>query len=247
MSQIAQLSEAEIEERFHIAGSRPVAFLLAGFARDDETFSVQCGEEGHGLLTTLLAAQAEKDLLVFDCSGSEESNRQLLRSEHNVFVGRPGGIHVQFATGQAREIVFGGNRAFAVRLPDFVVRRQRRDYFRIETPRVRPLQFFGRLPDGGLLTLSVHDISVAGIGVVSPVSPDILAPGLVLERCHFSLPEDEHDLVFRATLRHVTAQEGRSGNRTWRVGLQFGELPGSAEARIQRYITQIERERHDLA
>ena len=32
MSQIAQLSEAEIEERFHIAGARPVAFMLAGFA-----------------------------------------------------------------------------------------------------------------------------------------------------------------------------------------------------------------------
>ncbi|MDE2440320.1 MAG: flagellar brake protein [Betaproteobacteria bacterium] len=247
MSQIAQLSEAEIEERFHIAGSRPIAFLLAGFARDSETFSVQCGTEGHGLLTTLLAAQAEKDLLVFDCSGSEQSNRQLLRSEHNVFVGRPGGIHVQFTTGQAREVVFGGSRAFAVRLPEFVVRRQRRDYFRIEAPRVRPLQFFGRLPDGGLLNVPIHDISVAGIGVAAPVLPDSLVPGLFLDRCHFSLPEDEHDLVFRATVRHVTERDERSGKRWWCVGLQFGELAGSAEARIQRYITQIERERHDLA
>ena len=29
MSQIAQLSEAEIEERFHITGARPVAFMNA--------------------------------------------------------------------------------------------------------------------------------------------------------------------------------------------------------------------------
>ena len=54
MSQIAQLSEAEIEERFHITGTRPVAFMLAGFAKDNEQFSVmfQAGQEMY--LTTLI-------------------------------------------------------------------------------------------------------------------------------------------------------------------------------------------------
>ena len=55
--------------------------------------------------------------------------------------------------------------AFAVPLPKFIVRLQRRDAFRIETPRIRPLEFFGRLPDGRLLKLPAHDISVAGIGL----------------------------------------------------------------------------------
>ena len=43
------------------------------------------------------------------------------------------------------------------------------------------------------------------------------------------------------------ALDARLGNRQWRVGLAFEDLPGTAEARIQRYITQIERERHELA
>lgn len=69
MSQIAQLSEAEIEERFHITGTRPVAFMLAGFAKDNEQFSVmfQAGQEMY--LTTLLAVKPEKGLFIFDCSG----------------------------------------------------------------------------------------------------------------------------------------------------------------------------------
>ena len=36
MSQIAQLSEAEIEERFHISGPTAIQFTLAGYATHKE-------------------------------------------------------------------------------------------------------------------------------------------------------------------------------------------------------------------
>lgn len=246
MSQIAQLSETEIEARFHVSGARPVAFMLAGFVRDGDQFTLlfRAGEEM--MLTRLLAVQPEKGLLVFDCSGSAEINRQLLQSERNVFAGRPGGIHVQFTTGRAAELIFGGSKAFAVALPKYLVRLQRRDFFRIETPRGRPLQFFGRLADGGLLNLPAHDISVAGLAVTAVAPPEGLVPGTRLENCRFSLPEDEHDLFFSATIRHVTAREGRTGLQQWRIGLQFNDLPAAEENRIQRYIARVERERHEL-
>lgn len=247
MSQIAQLSEAEIEAHFHVKGALPVAFMLAEFARDHEQFSVQFGGGAEMFLTTPLAVNSDKGLLIFDCSGSVESNQRFLQSQRNVFIGRPGGIHVQFTTGAAREISYEGGKAFAVALPKLLVRLQRRDYFRIETPQVKPLQFFGRLPGGGLLNLPAHDISVAGIGIKSGASPDGLGPGLVLEKCHFSLPADEHDLLFSATVRHVTELEGRTGLRQWRIGMQFNDLKVTAESRIQRYITHVERERHELS
>ncbi|MCG2576663.1 flagellar brake protein [Dechloromonas sp. XY25] len=243
MSQIAQLSEAEIEDRFQISGARPVGFMLSGFARDGDRFSVHFGNEL--FLTTLLSAHHDKGL-VFDCSGSNELNQRFLASERNVFVGRPHGIHVQFATGRAREILFSGSKAFAVALPKTLVRLQRRDTFRIETPRGRPLSFLGRLAGGALLTQPGHDISVAGVGLSAGMLPDGLVPGTVLENCRFALPEDEHDLRFSATLRHVTELEGRSGQRQWRLGLQFNDLPPADQNRIQRYIARVERERNEL-
>jgi c-di-GMP-binding flagellar brake protein YcgR len=115
-------------------------------------------------VSTLLAVQPEKGVFIFDCSGSAESNRRLLESDRNVFVGRPGGIGVQFSIGPVSEVIFGGSKAFSVALPKYVVRLQRREFFRIATPRVKPLQFFGRLPDGTLLNLPASDISVAGTG-----------------------------------------------------------------------------------
>lgn len=244
MSQLAQLSEAEIEERFHITGERPVAFMLTGFVRDGEGFTVQ--SDGDFFLTTLLAVQAEKGVLIFDCSGSTESNRRLLQSQRNVFVARPGGIHVQFTTGPAQEVIYSGAKAFATGVPKFIVRLQRRESFRAQTPRARPLQFFGRLPDGRLLNLPVHDISVTGIGLSGANLPDGLAAGMVLPNCHFALPEDENELFFSATLRHLSERESRAGVRQWHLGLQFNDLPTAAQNRVQRYIDKLERERREL-
>ena len=247
MTQIAQLSEAEIEERFHITGTRPVAFMLAGFAKENDQFSVyfQAGQEM--FLTTLLAVKPEKKLLIFDCSGSNESNRGLMKSERNVFIGHPGGIRVQFICGPVAELIYGGSKAFSVALPEYIVRLQRREFFRITTPRIKPLQFFGRLPNGTLLNLPVHDISVNGIGLVGGSVPEGLAAGLVLENCRFSLPEDALDLFFNATLCHLNELEARGGARVWRLGFQFNQLPLADENRIQRYIGRVERERHELS
>lgn len=245
MSQIAQLSEAEIEERFHITGERPVAFMLAGFAREGEQFSVHFG--GEQFITTLLVAMPEKGQLIIDCSGSQDSNRRFLASRRNVFIGRPGGIHVQFETGPATEMLYGGAQAFSVALPKYLVRLQRRESFRIETPRAKPLQFFGRLPGGELLNLPAHDISVAGIGLSAAMVPVGAAVGQVLENCRFSLPEEKHDLFFSATICHLSELQGRAGISQWRIGLQFNKLPVTEENRIQRYIARVEHERNELA
>lgn len=247
MTQIAQLSEAEIEERFHIAGRTAIQFMLIGFARERDSFSVQFNAGQEMFLTTLLTVQADKERLVFDCSGSPETNRRFLASDHSVFVGRPGGIQVQFAVGPAIEINYEGAKAFAVSLPKVLVRLQRREYFRIETPRVKPLQFLARMPGGEMLNLPVHDISVSGMALTAATLPDGMVTGLELANCRFVLPDDAHDLFFTATVRHLTEQEARSGTRHWRVGLQFKGLPVSDENRIQRYIARVEHERHELS
>ena len=161
MSQIAQLSESEIEERFHITRPTAIQFTLSGFAEHKNAFTVQFAEGREHFLTTLLAVDSERGKLIIDCSGSADLNKRFPESQRNIFVARPDGIHVQFSCGPARAMVFEGAPAFAVDLPRFIMRLQRRESFRIETPRVQPLQFHARLPSESLLTLPVHNISVA--------------------------------------------------------------------------------------
>lgn len=246
MSQIAQLSEAEIEERFHLNGRTAIQFTLAGFAEQKESFSVQFDENREHFLTTLLAVDAAHGWLIIDCSGSAELNKRFPDSRHNIFVARPGGVHVQFSSGPARPVTFEGAPAFAVDLPKFIMRLQRRESFRIETPRTRPLQFHARLPSGQQMTLPARDISVAGIGLTSG-SDHGLSQGMTLANCRFSLPEDDHDVFLQAIVRHVDAQEIRSGLTQYHLGLQFSGLPHAEENRLQRYIAHIEHERRELS
>jgi len=247
MSQIAQLSEAEIEDRFHIVSRTAIQFLLADFARQRASFLVQFNAGKESFYSVLLAVQPDSGRLIFDCSGSPESNRRFLDSKHNVFVGQPGGIQVQFSSVQASEVNFQGGKAFAVSLPAVLVRLQRREFFRIETSQVRPLLLQASVPGGAALSLPAHDISVSGIGLGTSILPDGLSSGLVLEGCRFALPEEGRPLFFAARFRHCTELAARNGYRQWRIGLQFEHLPVADANRIQRYIIRVEHERRELS
>ena len=246
MSQIAQLSEEEIEERFHITGPTAIQFTLAGYATHKEAFTVQFADGKEHFLTTLLAVDEETHRVIIDCSGSADLNRLFSESKRNVFIARPGGIHVQFTCGPAKQISFEGAPAFSLALPKFILRLQRREFFRIETPRTNPLQFHARLPNDALLTLPANNISVAGIGLTSG-SDHGLSSGIALGNCRFVLPEDDHDVFIKAIVRHVTAHELRAGVTQWRIGLHFESMPLAAENRLQRYIAHIEHERRELS
>lgn len=246
MNQIDILVEANVDGRFLTTGPRPVAFMLSGFSRENEQFSVVYNRGTEMFLSTLVAVDSKNGRLIFDYSGSIETNKGVLASEQLVFVGRPGGITVQFTCGQATEIMYEGSKAFSAPMPKLIIRMQRREFFRISTPRIRPLVFFGRLPDGTLLNLPAHDISVAGIGLDAATLPDGLEFGLVLSNCRLTLPDDSNDLFFSSTLRHLRDHEVRSGVHQWRIGLQFNNMSGADESRVQRYIAKLERERNDL-
>lgn len=246
MSRITQLTAAEIEARFHITGQRPVQFLLAGLAEHGEQFTVHFNHGNEHFLTLLLAAPPASGKLIFDCSGSPEINRRVQASGQLIFNGHPGGIQVQFTCGQPLETLYAGARAFAVALPPCVLRLQRRESFRIETPHLKPVEFFGRLPGGHLLKLAAHDLSCAGLGLTASTVPEALAPGMSISNSRFVLPDDKHDFLIDTVVRHITEHATRNG-RQWRIGLQFSKPTPADENRIQRYIARIEHERHALS
>ena len=198
-------------------------------------------------LSLLLAAPPGEGQLICDCAGSAAVNRRCLGSDQNVFVARPGGVLVQFTCGPARAISYEGATAFAAALPERVTRLQRREFFRIETPKARPLSTFARLPTGSLLNLPAHDISCNGMGLQASNLGSVVQPGLALPNLRFLLPEDDKDIFCEAVVRHVTLLSERAGTTQHRIGLEFQKLSRADEHRIQRYIARVEHERHELS
>lgn len=245
--QLAQLSEEEIEERFHIRGFKAILFSLDSYLHQRAQFTVHFNEGRESFLTYLLAVDSRHGRLVVDRSGSAEVNARFLNSTHSVFVGRPEGIKVQFACAAACRIEFEGEAAFSLPLPECIVRLQRRDCFRVSTPLARPILLDASLPGESGFALTMHDLSLAGCGLSTGIPPDGIEAGTSLPLARFTLPDSRHTRIGgSAVVRHVTALSTAPGPGRFRIGLQFLDLDRGMEHQIQRYIVQIEHDRREL-
>lgn len=248
--QIAQMSQDEIEDRFYLSGRNEINFALNELINHRETVTVFFNQGREMFLSTLLAVRPRSGRLIFDWTGDVETNQRFLLSERNTFVGQPGGIKVQFSTGKATLIAYGENasgdeKAFAVDLPKYVIRLQRREYFRILTPMAEPITMAYRDSAAKLTTLTLHNISVAGIAVIASSFPDDWVPGFVVNNCRLALPE-RADTMVNLRIAHITEQPSRAGNRNFRIGFAFADLVRVIETHIQRYIVKVEHARHAL-
>lgn len=192
------------------------------------------------IVSALLAVNPDFEELVFDAAAQDAANRRLLAAPRLVFGTSLDGVRIQFATQRAAATTFEALPALRVRLPDSVLRLQRRDHFRIAPPLARPLAL--EVPDasGARVKLRVLDISCGGAAVALAPPGVALQTGEVLRGCIVELPEGAR-IVFDAEVRSV--EPGMAPGGTSRCGLRFMNLPGTALAAIQRYILRLDRER----
>ena len=89
----------------------------------------------------------------------------------------------------------------------------------------------------------VIDIGGGGIAVTVVPTAAELVIGSTLPECRLSLPDGD-PIELTLEVRNITRQTQRNGTELLRVGLRFADMPRTAEARIQRYIFNTERERN---
>jgi c-di-GMP-binding flagellar brake protein YcgR len=167
---------------------------------------------------------------------------QLLAADRLRFESSVDRITVRFATGAASEGAYEGLPALEVPLPVKVMHLQRREYVRRE-----PLGMISCLlpadVQGGTrraIRATIADIGGGGLAVLTSddTSLDLKSgdvfPGVILE-----LPEQEPMAV---TLRVQHAQKvDQHGRRVWRAGCSFVDLTVGDQARLLRYVMQLDR------
>lgn len=201
--------------------------------------------EGQDMLLTTVAAVAN-DHLVLDFGPDEEMNRKALTAEKHFCVTMLDKVRIQFILRGFQKIEHEGRPAFLCALPEELLRLQRREYYRLLTPIVRPLLCTVPIPlpsgDIHLHEAHVFDISGGGMGIAAPPEGVPFALDMKFPNCRVDLPEV--GIVTGAlrvrSLFNVTL---RSGATMRRAGCEFVDLPGPMMTLIQRYIIKVERER----
>lgn len=220
-----------------------IQLVLRGLFEHVSQITVFFNEGQDMLLTTL--AHVANDHLVLDYGPSAEMNRKALAADKHFCVTALEKVRIQFILRGFSQVEHEGRTAFRCVLPDELLRLQRREYYRLTTPIVRPLKCSIPIPraDGVYLhEASVFDISGGGLGLSAPPEGIPFEAGMDFPGCRIELPEVGF-VTGTLRIRSVFEVILRSGTRLQRAGCEFVNLPGPMMTLIQRYIIKVERER----
>ena len=196
-------------------------------------------------VTNLLQVNPDFEELVFDSASKEELNEHLLQSRRTTFVTFLDQIKIQFHALRIETTSFEGKAALRTRLPDSLLRLQRRNYYRIAAPRATPLVCTVPLPGGGApAKVTVGDLSVGGLAILAGQALAEFKSGTVFHNCKIDLP-GHGEITVSLELRNNQSGAGGDAKRL-RFGCQFLNLSGPMLSLIQRYINQLERNRRAL-
>ncbi|AXT48501.1 flagellar brake protein [Chromobacterium haemolyticum] len=232
--------------KYTLSTSVEIAHHLAGIAKNGHMVTVFSNKGKTFILTRFLEVDHKAGTLVFDWGADPETNEHLLASERNVFVCSPEGVKTQFVTGQVRRVEWEGQPAFQADLPGQVIKLQRREFFRIQTPVASPVMCHVADYPHKPVDLALFDVSLGGVSMwlPQPGTPgfDI---GQQYQRCTLDL-KPLGALHIGLEVRHRLAAKLRNGNEAVRIGCSYLGLTPAMETLIQRYVGLLERERRAL-
>ncbi len=231
---------------FRIESKAEMLSILQGIVDHGTHVALYYGGERNFILTILLGVN--KDGMWLDVGPFPPDNKQLLLSDKVIFVSVHRHVKIQFVAHGARSELFENNEAFYLELPDYLLRIQRRDFFRIDVPSSSPVKcIIPVTPEnpGDPKTMreaSVMDISGGGVGLLCDKNEDILLPGKNLPDCRISIP---HVGSLNVTLEVQNIISFTTPNNVVhkRAGCRFIRPDNQMAILLQGYIIRLQRER----
>jgi len=239
--------ESDAYGKYLLHSRTEITFLLRSMLKKECMVTIYFDHGRFFFLTALLDLDEKNGHVLIDVGSDEAVNQRALKADHLLCTASLDKVKIQFSLKGLQAAKQGGRPAFLARLPQSVLRLQRREYFRLDTPQGNPIicQMKVARENGGYVNLNLPllDISGGGVGLMAPLdSETMLAVGNQFSACRIDIPEEgviQVDLIVRNAF-HITM---RNGSQHLRVGCEYVDLPGSRLSMVQRYITRIERER----
>ncbi|MEI7611301.1 MAG: flagellar brake protein [Betaproteobacteria bacterium] len=242
-----ELEQSDEYSRFLLHSKTEIVSVLRTLIQKGALVTVHFDQGYSFLLTSLLALTADNNGFILDLGSDSEMNRKALLSNKLILTTVVDKVKIQFKLNGLTTTQHEGRAAFLAKLPEALLRLQRREFFRLSTPIATPINLVTELnrADGSTMNLDVPllDVSGGGIGLMAvPDLAELFTKGESLSNCKINLPE-EGLLVVTLFIRNMFDVTTRSGAQYVRVGCEFVDIPSARLNMVQRYITRVERER----
>lgn len=235
---------ADDESPYLLHTRMDIVSVLRDVTRARTLVTVHFGSRQEALLTPLLEVDVATGELIFDCSSSESMNQAVLHARKLLYFGMQDRIRIRFDTGPARLVQWQNRKAFAVTLPDSLLRLQRRELYRVPTLVTRPIRCVIPVEETEQLRhveTRLHDISQGGIAIVAQPNEFQVEMGMRFPNCRIVLP-DAGNAVVMLEIVHVTTETLLNDKAALRIGCTFVRPSMAALSLIQKQMMKLERE-----
>lgn len=243
MNTETQSARADDDSPFRVTTAGEILGELRAAQAQRSLVTIQYGSERESTLSTVLSVDAAARMVILDACQQPAEHKKVLAARRLTMETEVNRIRIRFDTGGPSAIDHEGQPALQIALPTSMLRIQRREAYRIDTPVNEAVhcRFAHPVLNNHEVVLRVADLSVKGMGLTA--DPGLLpaTQGTVLKDCRIDLPATGvvncNALIVRVFEPTIAGKQ-----RLW-IGCQFLRLPGGAGTLLQRYILKLERER----
>lgn len=243
---IFEIDQPETYGAYLIEKPLEIVFYLRTLQRQASVISLYLDDGQQFFLTRLLDVDDKQGRLVLDASQTAAMNNLAAQSKKITLTATVDRVKIQIRLAELHGSHHHGKPALTAPLPARMLRLQRREFFRVETPRLTPLRCqlaLHRESGAQVFDLPLFDISGGGLALIGDIAlADHFSLGELFTECRLEIP-GESVLSVNLRVRELLKIETINGDHQLRLGCEFVGLTGSRQAQIERYITKLERER----
>lgn len=236
----------ENQSPYQVESRREIIALLRGFKEKNQLISMFINNGSEVFITSVLEIDDTNNIVIIDSAPGAEANQRIVEASQIFFDGLLDRISIQFSSSRLQRTTYDRRPALQMPIPSSLIRLQRRENYRINTPVSSPIKcLIPMLVDEVSMVgkFSLVDISCGGIAILDDQRQLNIAVGTRYTDCQVDLPGIgllEINLEIRNS-QDLTLLNGRT---TRRVGCEFLNLSSRTLATVQRYIMKLERERN---
>ncbi len=246
------MNDQELEKwrDYEVKSRREVVALLHQIGEKHQLVRMLVRGEADVCVTTLLAVDPVTHTMVLDRSIERMQNERILEAGTLRCDTSLDKIRILFTAANLRPTLFEGKAALCADIPASLIRLQRRQFYRMETPVSNPVRAILPLPlepaaetGAASAAFPLHDISCGGIAIFDSTFQLDNTIGVRFPNCRIELPEID-PVTVALEVRYSQDLTLLNNKSKRRIGLQFADISRGDAASVQRYITRLERERN---
>ncbi len=226
-------------KRYLVTSEAEITQILKNLVTRPELITVFLKNTNNFLITALLGIDEKNTCLYIDDVKDQKKRNNILSNKTLTITTQLNGIKFLFPVNVIGKTLYKDQFAFKIGFPDYILKLQRREFYRAVPPLEHTLKRQINVEIGNI-NVDIADISEGGLNLVDRHNTLSIKPDTVIKSCRINLPNlgfFESDLK----VHRVVYSDQDPKQQTKYIGCEYIQPGNITTSLIRRYIQKVER------